>query len=154
MRLHSFPQWEFDDIHHEAFVFGVKLAPNYNPKTGTMNQYLSQRLYDYVSRSYYKKNDIVVQRKRDKKTRKMGPREYRALLVYLPTEKLPDMGYTDPELHDFPDLSCLSDSVYETALHLAKGKNQRECSDVTGVSESAVAKRVIVLRDLFDRHTE
>ena len=153
MRVRSFPLWDFDDIHHEAFLFGLKLAQNYNPAIGTVHQYLSQRLYDYVSRSYYKKNDILVYREM-KKNRKMGPREYRSLLTYRPNSELPDPGYTDEQLHDSPDLSSLSDTIYETALLLGQGKTQRQCSNAAGVSEGAISKRVSKLRDLLDPRIE
>ena len=153
IRLRSFPLWEFDDIHHEAFVFGTSLISSYNSQLGTVHQFLSQRLYDYVSRSYYKKNDIIVCREVCRDGR-MGKRVYKNLLTYRPNSELPDSGYTDSEVQEHPDLSSLSNTICETAMLLAKGRSQKQCSEIAGISQSAVSQRVIKLRDLLNQKNE
>ena len=149
LRLRSFPLWDFDDIRNEAYVAGISLLSGYDSGMGTVHQYLSQRLYDYVSRSYYKKNDIVVTRKMNPDGSK-GKREYRPLCVYVANyADLPMAVHYDPEPHDFPDLSVLPDSILEVAYILSQGGSQKKCATIQSVSEPAISRKVRKLRDVL-----
>ena len=149
MRLRSFPLWEFDDICHEAFVVGLQLVGRYNPYNGTLHQFLSQRLYDYVSRSYYKAHEIYVKRKMQRNG-KWSKREYHPLLTFIESyDGLPGLLYIPPEPHDLPDLSVLPESIREIAYMLSNGNSQKDCATIQSITEAGVSNRVRKLRDVL-----
>lgn len=149
MRLRSFPLWDFDDIRNEAYVTAVTLLHRYDPDKGTLHQFLSQRLYDYVSRSYQKQNGIVVTRKRLPNGR-WGKRQYNKPLKYMPTNCLPAPHHYDLEPHDQPDLSAFPRSLRKTAQMLSMGVSKSDCAKKDGLTPQAITFRMRKMRDLLD----